>query len=364
MSLLLKSIRLKKLKHGTIYFFTVIFVFAFNPLHGQQLKKVAVLDFINVTKNNNVEYLEASMTKAVDKKLSELFSYQKPDPSELRRVAEDNFLYRDDYATRSVAMNLGLLARQDVVISGGFIVKSQGGSEILVTTVRILDIPNKRVVAEFDETSKIDNTLFDSIDRIAVRISEEAKAVLPTKEEYARGGGRAPSGPWFSNWSFQFGAGAGLYMLEFADKLQAQLPSLRFGVRANMPVISNQFTMGMQALYLTDKPVAGSSPAIEGLNITTTSIMPGAYFGYAMTFGDFEIHPRFGGGYVLQSITVTGVRNENLTNMMPFGGGGFDFTYRVGRILDVTLAIDALAQFQSGKTTLLNMATVGVNFRP
>ena len=90
------------------------------------LKKVAVLELVNLDKNSNVEYLSGSMTDAMEEKLSGKFSYQKADKRELTRVAEENFLYKDDFATKSVALNLGLLTKQDVVIAGGFSVRKGG----------------------------------------------------------------------------------------------------------------------------------------------------------------------------------------------------------------------------------------------
>lgn len=327
------------------------------------LKKVAVLELVNLDKNSNVEYLSGSMTDAMEEKLSGKFSYQKADKRELTRVAEENFLYKDDFATKSVALNLGLLTKQDVVIAGGFSVRKGGKGEELLTTIRIYDIPNKKVVAEIKEKSPVDSTIFESVDKITTRIVEAAKAVLPTKEEWQRGGGNSVSGPWFNNWSLSLGAGGGIYAMEYADRIRPELPALRMALTGNMPLIADKATIQLGASYVTDKPITGKNPALEGLDVVTTTIMPGLWFGYRWEPGSWMIGPRIGGGYALQWIKVSGLRNESLTNMLPFAGAGFDVGLRLSRNLDLALSLEAVAQAQAGKLTLLSMAYLGVNFR-
>jgi|JI10StandDraft_1071094.scaffolds.fasta_scaffold30928_1 hypothetical protein len=327
------------------------------------LKKVAILQFVNVDKNPNVQYLEASMTEALETKLGERFTFEKADEKQLKRFANERYLYRDDYATKSVAINLGLAAAQDVVIAGGFTVRKAGQGEELVTTVRIFDVPNKKVVAEVRETSPLDNTIFESIETLSVKIADSAKAVLPTKEEFRLGGGKKSSGPFFANWSFALGAGGALYALEYADRIQANQPAIRAALRANVPGIARRLTLTMQGLYATESPIEGKNPAIEGLKIVTTTIMPGIYFGHEWDTGNFQFHPRFGGGYALQSIQVTGIRNENLSNMMPFAGVGLDVGYTLTSTLDLVLSLDSLVQLQGGKSTLLNTGSLGLLFR-
>lgn len=346
----------------TLSFFILIAAITGGPLSAAQ-KKVLVLDFVNIENNPEAAYLSSSLTDAVKKKLKELFAFKEPDRAEWQMIAEENYLYESDFYTKSVAMNLGLLSGQDVVISGAYRI-TDGRKPQIITEVRILDIPEKEVIAGFTEKGPADNRIFDTVDRIAVRISKEAKAVLPTKEEWERGAGpSAPSGPVFDNFMLTAGAGGALYALDYAENIEAQQPAFRFSLRANVPAITDDLTMSTQLLYMNDKPSEGQNPAIEGLNINTTSFMPGLYFGYNINIGPLYLHPRLGGGYVLQSITVTGARNEDLTNSMPFAGGGFDIGYRITRTLDIALSLDVAAQLENGNTTLANLATLGVAFR-
>jgi hypothetical protein len=347
-------------------FFVLLSTLAPLPVAAQQqlqLKKVAVLELVNLDKNPNVDYLSGSITDAMQEKLAAKFTFQKANKRELTRIAEENYLFKDDFATRSVALNLGLLAKQDVIIAGGFNVSKAGKGEELLTTIRIYDIPNRKVVAEITEKSPIDNTIFESVDRITNRIVDAAKAVLPTKEEWQRGKGKGVSGPWFNNWSLSLGAGGGIYALEYADRIRAELPAMRLALNGNMPLIAEKATIHLAASYITDKPIPGKNPALEGLDVVTTTLMPGLWLGYRWEPGSWQIGPRLGGGYALQSIKVTGLRNESLTNMMPFAGAGFDVGWRLSRNLDLALSLEGVAQTQAGKLTVLSMAYVGINLR-
>jgi len=347
-------------------FFVLLSTLAPLPVAAKQqlqLKKVAVLELVNLDKNANIEYLSGSMTEAMEEKLRSKFSFARTDKDELMRIAEENFLFKDDFATKSVALNLGLVAKQDVVIAGGFTVKKTVKGESLVTTVRIYDIPKKRVVAEIRETSPVDNSIFESVEKISNKIADAAKAVLPTKDEWQRGGGKGDSGPWFNNWSLSLGAGGGIYALEYADRIRAELPAMRLALNGNMPLIAEKATIHLAASYITDKPIPGKNPALEGLDVVTTTLMPGLWLGYRWEPDSWQIGPRLGGGYALQSIKVTGLRNESLTNMMPFAGAGFDVGWRLSRNLDLALSLEGVAQTQAGKLTVLSMAYVGINLR-
>lgn len=52
--------------------------------------------------------------------------------------------------------------------------------------VRIYDIAKRKVIAEIKETSPVDARLFAAVDRIAKRIAEAAKKILPNKDEWQK----------------------------------------------------------------------------------------------------------------------------------------------------------------------------------
>jgi hypothetical protein len=132
----------------------------FTSLYAQGLKKVLILDFINIEKNANFQYLETSITDAVTEMLKKRFAFAASDKGKVESVATDNFLYHDDYYTKSTAMNLGLLTQQDIVICGGFrIVKKKG--DRIVTQVRILDLQKKKAIAEFEVEGPADASILN-----------------------------------------------------------------------------------------------------------------------------------------------------------------------------------------------------------
>lgn len=157
------------------------------PLSAAQLKKVLVLDFKNILKKKELDYLESSITDAVRNKLKEKFAFQETPRENWQEIAKENFILEEDLYTYSAAINVGFAARQDIVIFGGYIAEKKGGGQELITRVRILDLGKKKQIADFELRNPIDATIFDAVDKIAERIVKEAAAVLPSKEDAARG---------------------------------------------------------------------------------------------------------------------------------------------------------------------------------
>ncbi len=157
-------------------------------LQANTLKKVLVLDFKNILKKQEFNYLEGSITDAVRNSLKEKFVFQEMERVQWLEAAKDIYVVEDDFYTYSAAMNLGLATRHDVVIFGGFLVDTlKGGVQQMRTRVRILDLGKKKQIADFEMQNPIDNTIFNAVDKIAERIVKEAAAVLPSKEDAAAG---------------------------------------------------------------------------------------------------------------------------------------------------------------------------------
>ncbi|MCS6984855.1 MAG: hypothetical protein NZM25_07010 [Leptospiraceae bacterium] len=148
-----------------------------------------VLDFRNITQKAEYDYLEQSLTDAIVSNLRQRFVYRETRRSEWEAIAKENHIAQEDYHTYTAAMNLGLAAKQDVIIFGGFLVEPGKGMEVpeMKTRVRILDVGKKKQIADFVTQNPIDNTVFDSVEKIAARIVEEARSVLPSKEDFAKG---------------------------------------------------------------------------------------------------------------------------------------------------------------------------------
>ncbi|MCS6985472.1 MAG: hypothetical protein NZM25_10165 [Leptospiraceae bacterium] len=101
----------------------------------------------------------------------------------------------------------------------------------------------------------------------------------------------------------------------------------------------------------------------EALAITTSNLMGSAYLGFRFPIATVGLVPRLGGGYVVQQIRVTGLRNENLTNSMPFTALGLDMCYPLNQNLELVLSFENFAQLQAGKVTLGNFALGGFALR-
>ena len=158
--------------------FMCIFV-SLETLQAQSLKSVMTLDFINIEKKENFAYLEATLTDAVREKLKQDFAFKDITSDIYQPVADQNYIYRKDFYTETAATNLGLLAKGDIVIAGGFrIVETKRNTEIRIS-VLLIDTAQKKNIAEFTEKAPADATIFETVEKIATRITKEAAAVLP-----------------------------------------------------------------------------------------------------------------------------------------------------------------------------------------
>ncbi len=228
------------------------------------LKKVLVLDFINIEKKAEFEYLEESITDAINKMLKEQFAFKTPSQKKWETIAKENYLFRRDYYTYSVSMNIGLLTKQDIVISGGFRIKKEKNDLIIITNVQILDIGNRNAIKEFEEAGPADNRIFNSIEKIAQRIAKEASSVLPNKDEWEKSGMEDnDTEPFFSDFTIGLRSGYALYSAGIADRIKARQPLLSINMSANLPVIYESLAFQMEAANLVHKPVKKENPVIE-----------------------------------------------------------------------------------------------------
>lgn len=177
-------------------------------LFSAGLKRVLILDFKNVEEKANYQYLENSITEAVAGALREKFAFTESPRQLWESVGKDNHIYEEDYHTHTAAMNLGLLSRQDVVIAGRYTIREKGSTTEIHTYVQIIDVNSQKVIAKFIEVGPADGRIFDSVNRIATRISEEAKVILPSKSDWAQhGADEADTTPRYNNFAATFGFG-------------------------------------------------------------------------------------------------------------------------------------------------------------
>jgi hypothetical protein len=179
-----------------LFFFT-----AFSPAFAA-LKKVIILPIINIDKDANFAYLEGSITDSLKERLREKFAFDELPEEKWALVAEQNYILKDDFHTRTAAMNLGILANQDIVINGGFkpVNKKIAGGKIkssIHATAHLLDVKKKKTIATIELDLPADSELFTAVGQVADRMEAETRKVIPSKEDAARSGLR-PKVPRFS----------------------------------------------------------------------------------------------------------------------------------------------------------------------
>lgn len=172
-----------------LFHIVCIGLFITSEVSARSEKRVMLLDFKNVLKKADYDYLEASITDAVRTRLKEKFVYSEIEKKEWQSVAKESFVLEEDLYTYTAAMNLGINAQPDVAIFGGYFIESKRGStqQEIRTRVRILDLAKRKEIADFEMKSVIDASIFETVEKIADRIVKEAATVLPGKEAWAKG---------------------------------------------------------------------------------------------------------------------------------------------------------------------------------
>ncbi|AFM10712.1 outer membrane protein [Turneriella parva] len=163
-------------------FTALLFICSCPKITAADLKRVLILDFKNIEDDENYQYLEASITDAVREMLKGKFEFQEYPREEAINFAQANLFMTDEFHTQSVAFQMGLLLKQDVVINGSYSVEN----ETITTEIRIFDIGNRKLLKTIEVTGPASSQIFASVGVIAERIAEECQAVLPNKDEWKR----------------------------------------------------------------------------------------------------------------------------------------------------------------------------------
>jgi hypothetical protein len=91
----------------------------------------------------------------------------------------------EDWATSTVAFQLGTWEAQSVVISGKFRIKKKGnGRDALEITANIFSIFDKKKVRQFKADADISANMFEPLSKVAAGIADLAKDILPDPEQY------------------------------------------------------------------------------------------------------------------------------------------------------------------------------------
>lgn len=158
-----------------------------SALSAEGIKKVLILDVVNIDKNPNYDYLVASITDAFTAKLKENFVYSEtPKESWQKAALAGDLPFEDESYTRTFALSLGLKMRQDIAISGGFRVTVVNRQQVIKATLFLIDVKNKKIIDTVEKNLPLSGDLFGKVDELAVALTEAAKKVLPGKDYYVK----------------------------------------------------------------------------------------------------------------------------------------------------------------------------------
>ena len=338
-----------------------------STVFGLKLKRLLILDFVNIEKEANYDYIALSMTNTTRDYLKKKFAFKEVAKEVWQAVAKKNFIYTDEYFTKTAAMNLGLLSKHDIVISAGYIIKKKSKDDLsIITNVRIFDISKKKILTSFKIVGPADMRIFDTINEIATKITQEAKSILPSKSEWEKTGivEEEPGLPIFDNFLLGLRVGGSFYYQGWADHFSSELPSLGLVFRANTPAVWRLLAVQFEATYLKHTLKSGQDTRVQSLDLngTTFNYFVGLYAAFDLSISsDFTIIPKIGGGYTMQITTVTGKAEANFSNGFPFIGAGVEFSYLVNKSIRAILVAQNMTEVEKGVLTYVNYIGLGIN---
>ncbi|MFO1481209.1 MAG: hypothetical protein U1F40_13490 [Turneriella sp.] len=382
--------------YSAVLRFLLIFAFALSAqgLHAQSLKKVMILDFKNLDKNPDYSYLEDSITEAIRNELKAKFDFKEFPQKDWRNLAEKNyFLWPEENHSRGFALNLGIMARQDIAVGGYYqaIIEKKSrkgvaaGSYVIRAHVYVLDVGKRKVVSEFDMVMPADASLFGAVEELAARVVKEAKSVLPNKGDAGKqqfDDGDVGSG------EFGLIAGTGVYALpaQFSGNYTSDVTLYAKDFKSSIAAAGfyqhHDFLFTNMQLHITggaqfasnDLAVANDSKKIRA---TLLDIFAAGHIGYEFAFWRFALTPLVGGGFSMANVkldyttlsalpvTATGDTRSgaNLNISSPFAEGGIKLSFKITQRLLFNAYSLYRQSFYIGESAAQVFAAGGVSFR-
>lgn len=359
-------------------------------LHAEKLRKVIILDFKNLDKNPDYGYLEDSITEAIRNDLKAKFDFKELPQKDWRNLAEKNyFLWPEENHSRGFALNLGLLARQDIAIGGYYQAiiekKSRRGAYVIRAHVFVLDIGKKTVVSELDMVMPADASLFGAVEELAARVVKESKSVLPNKGETGKQQFDDDEiGP------HELGVFAGISPVSVPDAFSGTFSSDKklfnkdiaqtIGVYGSYryhdlfwPRLAFDIAAGAQ-FGSTDLTVANDTKKAKA-SVTDYSLA--AHLGYRIEIWRFSFMPLAGGGFSLASLKLdystlsslpidasgNPLSSNDINTSAPFGEGGLKLGFRITQHLHLNVQGIYRQHFYIGSSAGQIIATGGLTFR-
>ena len=340
------------------------------PVTAKRLKRVAILPFINIEKSSNYNYLETTITTEVKKKLEKNFAFKTLSETLIKKVAAKNFIFHNDLHTKTAAMNIGLLAKQDIVIAGGYKIKRDAKlkKEFIETNVFICDISKKKCISEFVIKGPADNRIFTTIQSIANKITKESVEILPNKAEWKKMGyidDSSGSFDFFTNPEIKILAGGYYNFGGYAAYFKAEQPFIQASISGDVPWIWEPLAVSFGLSYFKHSLKSGDDSKAQLFNYSINTIHLGLHLSGIVTIElseSFGFHPQLGGGFMFQFSETKGSDNENLTNGFPFILLGLPLSYKINPAIKMYLFPQIIMEIENSTFTWLTIVTAGVSY--
>lgn len=322
--------------------------------------RVLILDIENIEQRASLNWVENTISNALRTRLNENFSFEEISKSKWQPIAEKNhFSFTEEYYTKTVALQLGLVLKQDYAIGGGY---KQIDNEI-ICQVHLFEVGSRKLVKDLKLRFKKDNNIFASVDKMVAQIIEQFADVLPRREDFVRTYKREDITPLLNQYHLGLRVGGNFLASGFADKLKPEQPLLILNFQAKVPKISTNFALIADFTFSRHIARSDKNPAIEDFTLVTNNFILGLYSGYDFHLGKhYILQPHVGGGATLQLSEATGPQTASFTNSLPMAAAGFDFAFLLNSYFSLALTVRTYVQFESDNVTLLNGFAVGANF--
>lgn len=348
----------------------VLIILLNNPLladnNNPKLKKVAILDFINIEQNASFQYLEISITEAVRNKLAEIYLFVPLSQKKINEIAETNYIFRNDFYTKSVAMHMGIISMQDVVIVGEFRVLNEKSNDItIITDVRIISVSKKKVISEFSVKGPADDRLWDTIDIIATRISKELVNVLPNKDTANQKNYKLDNEErvYLDNFLLGLSCGGFYYLGGYGSHFKPGSPIVGLSVQWNVPIIWSRLGVIGEVGFFRHTLRRGDDSIVQKSDLEgkTDNYQLGiSTFVCFMMMNKIKLNTKIGGGWIAQSTTVTGKVSSTFANGFPYLLAGIDCEYQINKNVFGVGTIQTLMEIEDGTCTFVPMITMGI----
>jgi hypothetical protein len=176
------------------YYFGMVFkifccAFIVSSAYAAHAAHVPAFLFIpveNAGRNPDYEYIGKSATKELNRLIGKNFAVREISERTWRALARENqFIYEDEYHTRSVALQLGLILKRDLVLSGSYLIEpsKDGGTDTVFFNVYLQRIKDRKMISHIKFRTPADASIFTRMNEFSSMVIAELSRVLPDKNE-------------------------------------------------------------------------------------------------------------------------------------------------------------------------------------